>query len=195
MQSLRSRASATGFRSNRSSGFVSDFLDGSVDVFVLLDRDYRADADVSAVRSNLELIGVRAHVWQRKELENYLLSPTALARLSSTAPSYITTQTGFNHGRNDQRCLGPIRRKKRHFSRPSDRKDIARAFSETNEELGPLAEDPEWRLHRYPAKKILERTEQDPPGGRSRDRVVQEPRSPTAPVRDTRRDEQLADRG
>ena len=41
------------------------------------------------------------------------------------------------------------------LSSPSDRKDIARAVSETNKELGPLAEDPEWRLHRYPAKKIL----------------------------------------
>lgn len=33
--------------------------------------------------------------------------------------------------------------------------DLADTISETNIELRPLAADPDWRLHRYPAKQIL----------------------------------------
>ena len=134
--------------------FVSYFLDGSVEVFVLLDRDYRADAEVGEVRSALEAIDVRAHVWKRKELENYLLDPTALARVSNTRPSYISSQLKSITDAMTEDVLAQFA-EKRHFSSPSNRKDMARTVSETNRELRPLAKDPEWRLHRYPAKRIL----------------------------------------
>ena len=54
--------------------FVSDFLDGSVDVYVLLDRDYRPDADVGEVRSTLEAIGIHAHVWRGRSLRTIYLT-------------------------------------------------------------------------------------------------------------------------
>ena len=134
--------------------FVSDFLDGSVDVYVLLDRDYRADADVVEVRSTLEAIGVHAHIWHRKELENYLLDPAALARASNTTPSDISSQLESITDAMTEDVLAQFS-EKRHFSSPSGSKNLARTVSETNRELRPRAEDPEWRLHRYPAKTIL----------------------------------------
>ena len=134
--------------------FVSDFLDDSVDVFVLLDRDYRTDADVGEVRSTLEAIGIHAHIWHRKELENYLLDPAALARASNTSPSYISSQLESITDAMTENVLGQFA-EKRHFSSPAGSKDMARTISETNTELRPRAEDPEWRLHRYPAKTIL----------------------------------------
>ena len=134
--------------------FVSDFLDDSVDVFVLLDRDYRTEADVGEVRSTLEAIGIHAHIWHRKELENYLLDPAALARASNTSPSYISSQLESITDAMTEDVLGQFA-EKRHFSSPSGSKDMARTISETSRELRPLAEDPEWRLHRYPAKTIL----------------------------------------
>ena len=134
--------------------FVSDFLDDSVDVFVLLDRDYRTDADVGEVRSTLEAIGIHAYIWHRKELENYLLDPAALARASNTSPSYISSQLESITDAMTEDVLGQFA-EKRHFSSPSGSKDMARTISETNTELRPLAEDPEWRLYRYPAKTIL----------------------------------------
>lgn len=134
--------------------FVSDFLDDSVDVFVLLDRDYRADAEVGEVRSALEAIDIHAHVWKRKELENYLLDPAALARVSNTPPSYILSQLeSITHAMTED-VLAQFA-EKRHFFSPSSRKNMAHTVSETNRELRPQAEDPEWRLHRYPAKAIL----------------------------------------
>ena len=134
--------------------FVSDFLDGSVDVYVLLDRDYRADADVSKVRSTLEAIGVHAHVWRRKELENYLLDPTALARVSNSTPEYILSQLESITDDMTEDVLAQFA-EKRHFFSPSDKKDLARTISETYSELRPRVVDPEWRFHRYPAKAIL----------------------------------------
>ena len=134
--------------------FVSDFLEGSVDVYVLLDRDYRADADVREVRSTLDAIGVHAHIWRRKELESYLLDPAALARVSSASLSYISSQLESITDDMTEDVLARFA-KERHFSGPSGNRDVARTFSETNTKLRPIVVDPVWRLHRYPAKKIL----------------------------------------
>ncbi|MXZ68093.1 MAG: AAA family ATPase [Acidimicrobiia bacterium] len=133
--------------------FVSDFLDGSVDVYVLLDRDYRADADVAKVWSALEAVGVHPHVWERKELENYLLDPAALARVSNSSLSYISSQLESITDDMTEDVLGQFAEKR--IFNASNRKNLARIFSETNAELRPLAADPVWRLHRYPAKAIL----------------------------------------
>ena len=133
--------------------FVSDFLDGSVDVYVLLDRDYRADADVAKVWSALEAVGVHPHVWERKELENYLLDPAALARVSNSSLSCISSQLESITDDMTEDVLGQFAEQR--IFNASNRKNLARIFSETNAELRPLAADPVWRLHRYPAKAIL----------------------------------------
>lgn len=134
--------------------FVSDFLDGSVDVFVLLDRDYRADADVDNVRSTLETVDVHAHVWRRKELESYLLEPAAIARVSSASPDDIEAQLASVTNSMTEDVLAQFA-EKRHFLSPAGSKDMARTVSRTNTELRPLSENTDWRLQRYPAKKIL----------------------------------------
>ena len=134
--------------------FVSNFLDGSVEVFVLLDRDYRPDEEVVKVRSTLEAIAIHAHIWKRKELENYLLDPEALARASNTTPTYISSHLASITDNMTDDILGQFA-EKRHFSSPPGSKNMARTFSDTSRELRPQPEDPEWRLHRYPAKRIL----------------------------------------
>jgi len=134
--------------------FVSDFLDGSVDVYVLLDRDYRADADVARVRSTMLGIGVHAHVWRRKELESYLLDPTALARVAASSRAEISTQLELITNSMTEDVLAQFAQKRYFFSAPA-KKDLARTISDTNAELRPRALDPAWRLRRYPPKAIL----------------------------------------
>lgn len=134
--------------------FVSDFLDGSVDVFLLLDRDYRADAEVDEVRLTLEAIDIHVHVWRRKELESYLLDPTALARVSDSTSDYISSQLESITDDMTEDVLAQFA-KERHFSSQPGNRDVGRTFSETNTELRPLVGDPMWRIHRYPAKAIL----------------------------------------
>ncbi|WP_405544829.1 AAA family ATPase [Streptomyces goshikiensis] len=61
---------------------VQDFLKTSVGALVLLDRDYRTPDQVEAVRTKLSKAGLECHVWAKKELESYLISPSAISRIS-----------------------------------------------------------------------------------------------------------------
>jgi predicted ATPase len=45
---------------------------------VILDRDYRSDAEVAEVRAELVKGGFKVHIHGRKEIENYLLNPGCL---------------------------------------------------------------------------------------------------------------------
>lgn len=54
-------------------------LGGTVNVQVLLDRDLRCDAAVTEISDELVAQGAIVHVWQRRELENYLLTPSGVA--------------------------------------------------------------------------------------------------------------------
>ncbi|MGN9805121.1 AAA family ATPase [Micromonospora sp. L32] len=64
-------------------------LGDAVKIAVLLDRDYRTDEEVFDVLEDLRKLGILAHVWQRKELESYLLSPSAISRLSGVPVARI----------------------------------------------------------------------------------------------------------
>lgn len=70
---------------------IDEFLDGAVECFVLLDRDYRPDVAIARLEHRFKAIGVHAHVWRRKELESYLLEPDAIARLSGATPEFVST--------------------------------------------------------------------------------------------------------
>lgn len=61
--------------------FLREFLGESVKALVLLDRDYRSDGQVKEVVSRFSDVRVVAHVWKRKELESYLISPEVITRL------------------------------------------------------------------------------------------------------------------
>jgi hypothetical protein len=56
-------------------------LGESIDFCVVLDRDYRCDEETDAIIAELKSHIQLVHVHCRKEIENYLLVPTALRRL------------------------------------------------------------------------------------------------------------------
>jgi predicted ATP-dependent endonuclease of OLD family len=68
----------------------SKLLEDAVRVYVILDRDYRSPERVEEIVSRLNLAGVEPHVWDRKELESYLLEPNAIARLSNMKSSWVS---------------------------------------------------------------------------------------------------------
>lgn len=70
----------------RSFGWINEtLLDSAVQVCVFLDRDYLADESIDAIKSDFSRTGVSIHVWERKELESYLLIPSAIARCCNLA--------------------------------------------------------------------------------------------------------------
>jgi predicted ATPase len=68
---------------------LSEFLGGSVAVWVILDRDYRDESAATRVRRRLKEIGIKCHVWERHEVENYLLDPAVISRTSGAAPDWV----------------------------------------------------------------------------------------------------------
>lgn len=66
-----------------SFGFLNQsILGSSVRVAVLLDRDYLHDSAVDELVNEFRAQDVFAHVWRMSEIENYLISPSAISRLS-----------------------------------------------------------------------------------------------------------------
>ncbi|GGO07060.1 hypothetical protein GCM10011574_20220 [Microbispora bryophytorum] len=72
--------------------FADQFLQNAVRSMILLDRDYRTDRQVAAVEGKLKDAGFQAHVWNRKELESYLLLPTVISRLSKCPTETVSTE-------------------------------------------------------------------------------------------------------
>lgn len=57
-------------------------LGAEVRTYVLLDGDLRSDEVRAAETSELKKSGAKVHLWHRRELENYLLVPSAIAKVS-----------------------------------------------------------------------------------------------------------------
>jgi hypothetical protein len=68
---------------------AKDLLDGSVRVFVLLDRDFRPESQCGDIRKRLKALSVDCHVWKRKELESYLLEASVIARQTGAVQTWI----------------------------------------------------------------------------------------------------------
>jgi hypothetical protein len=78
-----------------------EFLDEAVSTFVILDRDYRSDEEIASLEAELTDAGVHAHIWRLHELENYLIVPSALARLSGLGEEEV--EDGLDRVTNDLR--------------------------------------------------------------------------------------------
>lgn len=134
--------------------FVSEFLDDSVATYVLLDRDYRPDEEATAIKEKLDSTGVQAHIWKRKELENYLLAPSAISRVSGADISIVLEMlSGVTSAMTDDVVSQLLAH--RHNHQKSTGRDVATVISAGMSELNTKAIDLDWRLARYPGKEIV----------------------------------------
>jgi hypothetical protein len=68
-----------------SSLFLHNAGGDSITSYCVLDSDFWTDEDLGARYEEAARVGVELHIWRKKEIENYLLVPSAIAR-------YITTR-------------------------------------------------------------------------------------------------------
>lgn len=61
-----------------------NLLDIEIDMLCLFDRDYRSEPEVENFIGDMAKRNLHCIVFQRKEIENYLLSPQAIARCLAT---------------------------------------------------------------------------------------------------------------
>ncbi|SRR6266516_6953697 len=133
---------------------LSDFLADSVGCFVFLDRDYRPQTVVSGLEAKLASIGVTAHVWRRKELESYLLSPEAIARLSGASQSIVETILDEEVTSMESAIFSRMLDEKLRAEKAASAHAVT-VTTAFKTEFDILWEDPRWRLDVAPPKQLL----------------------------------------
>ncbi|WP_411340361.1 AAA family ATPase [Sphingopyxis sp. J-6] len=66
----------------------------SVSAAIMLDRDYRSDAECSAIKAQCKDFSAFTHIHKRKEIENFLLVPSAIDRAVAKRIADRATRTG-----------------------------------------------------------------------------------------------------
>jgi predicted ATP-dependent endonuclease of OLD family len=56
-------------------------LKQDINVYCILDSDYHSQTEIEERMKEAKSIGVCLHIWEKKEIENYLLSPSAIFRI------------------------------------------------------------------------------------------------------------------
>jgi energy-coupling factor transporter ATP-binding protein EcfA2 len=62
---------------------ISAASESSMPVHVILDRDFRTDAEIKKLNDEASKFGIALSIWDRKEIENYFVHGGAIARLIS----------------------------------------------------------------------------------------------------------------
>jgi hypothetical protein len=129
------------------------FLKESVQEWVVLDRDYRSDLEVRAAKAEFTRIGVKCHIWRKKELESYLLVPRAIAKRSGTDEAWVNQQVGeivMDMKTLVQSSMGSARQARERDQ--SRREKVLREALEEFERLWSVHAD---RINLCPAKDVL----------------------------------------
>jgi len=71
---------------------VGSFLHDDVVGYVILDRDVHDQAALDGITAELARLGMQSHVWERNELENYLLGPQAIERLTGAPSEWVDSE-------------------------------------------------------------------------------------------------------
>jgi energy-coupling factor transporter ATP-binding protein EcfA2 len=143
----------------RLEGFawlVDAMLTGSVNGELLLDRDYHSEAAVARLLQAVRRYGLSAHVWDRHELESYVLEPTLIARVSGASIDWITTTldgiTAEMYGHMLSRMISA-----RYEDGESRAIAIPTVSDECEAELSAIWQSAEQRLWKCPAKEVISR--------------------------------------
>lgn len=70
---------------------TEELLKDAMTGYVILDRDYLSDEACDQRQQKLRASRLNAHIWRRKEIENYLLHPPAIARIIGTSIQRVAT--------------------------------------------------------------------------------------------------------
>jgi len=129
-------------------------LEGSVHIFAILDRDYRSPQAAARVIADLDAVEIKGHVWERKELESYLLHSAAIARSSGATRELIDRELSKAVAdMKDAVFARLLDEKQRELVGPSkDRVNITQDFQQ---EFAELWADPVQRIALCPPKEII----------------------------------------
>lgn len=129
-------------------------LPEAIKIFVVLDHDYRPESLSRKLEAEFAAEGITAHIWKRKELESYLLTAPAIARMTKLSVESISQML-------DQIAVGMgdfvfsrMHSERTQLERPTG-KDPAKITEEFKREFDIFWQDPDKRLYACPAKEVL----------------------------------------
>lgn len=134
------------------SWMTNALLDRSVQLFVLLDRDYRAEPQCRAIQRKLRDAGVKCHVWKRKELESYLLEAEPIARLSGADVDFVEKTLAEAADEHEEHVFGQVTVETlRRFPRDQQ----VQAVADARRAFDALWHDPSLRKWVAPPAKVM----------------------------------------
>lgn len=71
---------------------------GQIKTLCILDRDYHSDGEVQKLYALANENHLELHIWKKKEIENYLLVPNALAKVAGISPEDYEGISAFKAG-------------------------------------------------------------------------------------------------
>ena len=63
---------------------LKETVDDNVKIYCIFDSDYHTEEEIKTRKEEATKIGVNIHIWERKEIENYLIVPTTILRILKT---------------------------------------------------------------------------------------------------------------
>lgn len=149
LEGYSNRTSARAF-----SWLIERFLGTAVTVHVILDSDYRPSEKLAEARNELLAVGARPHIWQRKEIESYLLVAPALARVSGA--TQLTIEEALQNIAEDLKTTVTARLTQEYVAaRRGPKYHPVSATEDALREVEALWADPALRLSRCPAKDVF----------------------------------------
>lgn len=86
----------TRWPSVESFGWLSSkYMGSAVNIRLILDRDYRQDAECSDLEKELLAANVKAHIWKKKELESYLISLDIIHEYTGLEKAVVRAELDF----------------------------------------------------------------------------------------------------
>lgn len=131
-----------------------ELLPQAVKTFVILDRDYRPEEARIEIMENLKTAGICGHVWERKELESYLLSPSVVARLSGVGETAVVNWFEEITKSMESDVFGRLldEQVRRNVSPTKHLVDVTSAFKKS---FDAEWKSPEYRLKVCPPKQVV----------------------------------------
>jgi hypothetical protein len=143
----------------RTLGFAwlaEKFLQRSVRGIVLLDRDWKTDEDVLALEREFGNAGITLHVWERHELESYVLYSPALARYLDLDVDLVEQMLDSESGADRDSILRSMFEYRRQQTSQRGR-DPGGLLKACQADLQAWWSEPEERVAKVPAKELIRR--------------------------------------
>lgn len=131
-----------------------NLLPEAIKVFVILDHDYRSTEVSERLEKEFASQGIGAHIWRRKELESYLLTPVVIARISGASldqTNEILEQVSLSM---EGHVFGQMLSEEIEFRKVTGR-HVSTITAEFKKVFDLNWQDSQWRLYSCPAKDVL----------------------------------------